>query len=180
MRQAGADEPVWHDTVLGVARLAHTPEDFDLVIHSVSPHASEIAKRVLAASATREGDEMTAFEELSVGSVLADAWEASHVLQTPALAGVLLPMPPGKASLHALTLCQRVGYCMCGAGKLKRRKFRAALCSWLKRSMSKGSTGRRIHDRAEVILQVTAREALEAVSTWFVSFGNFNTNDFTV
>ena len=182
MRQAGANEPVWHDSSLGVTRLAHAPEDLDLVVHAVSPPASEIAKRVLAASASGEVDQMTAFEELSAGSMLSSAWTASHVLQTPAHAEVLLPMPPGKSSLHALTLCQRVGYCVCGPGKLKRRKFRAALASWLKSSMSKGSTGRRLHDRAELILQVSdpCKAVPSPLSTWYVGYGNLNSNDFTV
>ena len=186
LRQKCADDPVWQglDTDMGVTRMSMTPEDLDMMINVITPPAREIARRTLEVVGRDSLELDKAAPALGDVSheILNNAWSCMHVLQTPQDSGPLLPLPVSKGSLKHVSLCQRVGFCMCGAAFSQRRKFREALGSLLGRFFKKGSQARALHDRAEAILRVSrARMDLDvAVSTWFVGFGNLNSNDFTV
>ena len=135
MRKRGsADDVLFRNLVadVGNTRVQHSPPnlDFEFVVNSVVPPASEIAKRVLSAG-RKEG----VFAEHGVVGDLEAAWSKMHFLRTPEEADrVATPLAYPKRSLTTRTLCQRVGYCMCGDSPYmqKRRRCRSSLCWFLK------------------------------------------------
>ena len=102
-----------------------------------------------------------------------------HELRVPADAGVVPPLPDGKGSLAGVTLCQQVGFCICGHYFQQRRRFRTVLSSLIRTFVIKGSAGQNLHYCALAVLRVRS-ECGRNVSHWFIGYGNLNDNDFTV
>ena len=113
-KQASADDVLFRDLggEVGITRAQHSPPnlDFEFVVNFVVPPAKEITKRVLSAG-RKEG----VFTKHGVVGDLEEAWSKMHFLRGPEDADrVATALAHPKQSLTTRTLCQRVGYCMCG------------------------------------------------------------------
>ena len=179
----GAADPVFAANWDGVTRGKMATDQVELSISHVMPPAREIAKRVLHLCEQNKGGFAAAglkVEQKNVQQTLLDDWSSMHELLTPSSVGPLPPLAAGsKGSLATKTLCQQVGYCMCGPAFRGRRRFRVILASLVRSFFKKGTVGRDAHDRAIAVLRL-ASDCGRIQVYYFIGFANLNDNDFTV
>ena len=88
--------------------------------------------------------------------------------------------PNDKNGLSKISLCMRVGRCIC---QDSRRGMRAALVSCLKRLFKKGSKPRRYYESDQAVIRVFSvggPRARHVSSFWYIGFGNLSEGNFVV
>ena len=172
-----------------VQAVRHAPRDLvdpavpdeviDVEVFPCTPPAAEIGRRVLCKSAAGGSQDRE-----PVRHKLASAWEALHKEVKSAAKKTIFSLPAsGKHSLSKVSVCFRVGKCICKAGMQARFDMRASLASVLRRFFKKGTEARKVYDGNCAVLKVFSfrgRRERHHCRWWFIGFGNLNENTFCV
>ena len=174
----GSSSALWPpDPDLGVLDVRQAPQmdDMKLTVNPILPPVHEIGKRALEVLHHNHN-----YKEHIQADLLKE-WEDAHMLRKHAEAGCLPPLGPGKEPLGKLTLCRRVGYCMCSQAMRSRALFREALVRQLGAAFVKGSACRSVYDRGIAVIRLYSQIATSSPQTfWFLGMGNLNDHAFTV
>ena len=162
-------DPIWAKSAgqPGLHQVQQSPPDdgtdFSMNVFHLTPPAREIAGTVLRACHRHY------FEKGLVQEDLLNQWTEIHGLITDSDHGERKRLPHGKSSLNSVSLCRRVGLCICGAAMAPRRDFRRALGGTLRKFFLKRAPGRSIYDRGMAVLRFRFSRPRSVVENVFFS-----------
>ena len=109
-----------------------------------------------------------------------EEWKNTHSIRKHSEVGVLPPLGPGNMPLSKVTLCRRVGFCMCSTVMKSRALFREALVRQLDKAFVKGSAGRKVYEGCIAVMRLYSPTLTAQQTFWFIGMGNLSDLDFTV
>ena len=161
---------------LGYTAFEQAPKALNMKMVSCTLPAHVVASRMLKAGGLGSwgGRRDTNVQ----GRLLAD-WEQLHRLVEHTNAPKLKELSGARASLARVSVCGRVGFCICN--KPDRKAFRRRLGGVTKLFFNKGTKTRTIHEQSRAVLRVHRPAGGRGVGyLFYVGFGNLSDIDFTV
>ena len=154
-RLLGCDDPVFKGTSAGegVRQVSHAPSDLDLEVFHVVPPAPEVARRFMMKSG--HGGVRGPQSGVQAAEALLKAWTDRHALvcHDPLHVQKIQKkrVNESKGSLSAMSVCARVGRCICNDAH---QLCRAALVTQIRSMLTKGSKGRKFDEASQPVIRV--------------------------